>query len=55
MTKCKNSKIQKDKIQMLQNTNATKYKWNRIQIERNTKISKNEIQKFQNTNTKNIN
>ena len=43
---------------MKQSTNATKYKWNKIQIEQNAKIPKykhDEIQKGQNTNCQNAN
>ena len=32
---------------MIQNTNATKYKWNKIQIEKNTKIPKYKHDKIQ--------
>ena len=42
-------------MQKFQNTNTTKYKWNKIQIQQNTNVTKykcNKIQMEQNTNAK---
>ena len=52
MTKFKNSKIQTQQNTKEQNTNVTKYKCNKIQMQQNTngtKYKQNKIQKFQNT------